>query len=85
MMEPRFKIDPDPAVAGGPVTVTYMGSGESVEWSVDGGGTTSVKVPPDTFVIDPLPNGDTLFLTEPKEKVGSVKAFPIDQPRVDHR
>ena len=38
-MNPRFQIDPDPAVAGGSVTVTYSGSSDTVEWSADGGAT----------------------------------------------
>lgn len=32
----RFRIVPDPPVAGQPCTVTYIGPATEVEWQVDG-------------------------------------------------
>ena len=61
----RFKIKPDPPVAGKKVEVTYIGPADEVEYQVDGGKT--VKVRPDAdgkFTINPLPAGDELMLTD---------------------
>ena len=61
----RFKIDPNPPVAGKPATVTYIGSAKSVEYQADDG--KPVRVTPDEngkFVIDPVPSGDELALSD---------------------
>ena len=60
----RFKIDPDPPIAGNSVCVTYIGAASEVEWQVDGD--DPVKVKPDKdgkFKIKSLPSGDELFLS----------------------
>jgi hypothetical protein len=61
----RFRIDPDPPVAGQAVSVTYLGPAREVEWQVDDGSTTRVQ--PDAngeFQIDPLPSGRSLMLSD---------------------
>ncbi len=61
----RFRIDPDPPVAGNKVTVTYVGPATEVEWQVDAN--SSEKVTPDKdgkFCIDPMPHGTELSLTD---------------------
>jgi hypothetical protein len=74
----RFTLEPNPPVAGSPVKVTYTGTSETVEWSVDGGSDHKQTVPPKTFNID-VPEGTTLFLTDPDAQVGSVEGFLIDR------
>ena len=61
----RFRIRPDPPIAGKPVEVTYIGPATEVEYQVDGG--TPIKVKPDKdgkFSIDPVPSGDELVLSD---------------------
>lgn len=61
----RFKIEPNPPVAGERATVTYVGPAREVEWQVDGQDPVSVK-PNDNgkFVIDPVPDGIELWLSD---------------------
>jgi hypothetical protein len=59
----RFRIRPNPAVAGQPLEVTYIGPAKEVEYQVDDG--EPVKVEPDKngkFTIDPVPSGDEIVL-----------------------
>ena len=61
----RFRLRPDPPLAGQPVEVTYLGPASQVEWQVDGGTPTTVR--PDRngkFRIDPLPRGRALMLSD---------------------
>lgn len=61
----RFRIQPDPPVAGQAVTVTYVGPATEVEWQVDG--QPPVRVKPDAhgrFKIDPLPSGVEFMLSD---------------------
>ena len=61
----RFKVQPDPPVAGQPVEVTYSGPAKFVEYQVDG--QPAVRVRPDAdgkFRIDPLPAGDELMFSD---------------------
>lgn len=61
----RFRVVPDPPVAGQPVQVTYLGPAREVEWQVDG--QPAVRVRPDAngnFQIDPVPSGRSLMLSD---------------------
>jgi hypothetical protein len=61
----RFKIDPDPPVAGKDVDVTYVGPASEVEYQVDGH--DPVKVTPDKdgkFRIKSLRSGKELMLSD---------------------
>ncbi|MBK8974418.1 MAG: hypothetical protein IPM29_00685 [Planctomycetes bacterium] len=61
----RFRIQPDPPVAGQPLTVTYVGPAREVEWQVDGG--AAHRVQPDAngrFRIDPVPTGDEIMFSD---------------------
>lgn len=61
----RFRVQPDPPVAGQAAEVTYLGPARDVEWQVDDG--TSVSVQPDAngrFQIDPVPSGRSLMLSD---------------------
>jgi hypothetical protein len=61
----RFRVRPDPPVAGQPCEVTYLGPASQVEWQIDGGAPTTVQ--PDAngrFKIDPLPSGRALMLSD---------------------
>lgn len=60
----RFKIQPDPPIAGQPAQVTYEGSSRTIEYQVDDGPRVKVTIPPDTFPIDPVPGGDVLVLVD---------------------
>lgn len=61
----RFRIDPDPPVAGQAVTVTYIGPATEVEWQVDGGAANRARPDQDgKFRIDPLPSGTELMLSD---------------------
>jgi len=61
----RFKIQPDPPQAGESCEVTYIGPATKVEYQVDGA--DPVTVTPDAngkFKIDPVPDGDDLWLSD---------------------
>lgn len=61
----RFRIDPDPPVAGQPAEVTYLGPAREVEWQVDDGSPQQVR--PDAngkFQLDPVPHGRSLMLSD---------------------
>ena len=61
----RFRIQPDPPVAGQPADVTYIGPAAEVEWQVDG--QPPVRVTPDAngrFRINPVPSGTDLMLSD---------------------
>lgn len=61
----RFKVRPDPPVAGQPVEITYLGPAGTVEWQVDGG--QPVRVTPDRdgkFRLESLPRGRSLMLSD---------------------
>ncbi len=61
----RFRIRPNPPVAGKPAEVTYIGPAKEIEYQVDGG--EPIKVKPDKdgkFRIDPIPGGDELVLSD---------------------
>ena len=61
----RFKVKPNPPVAGKPLEVTYIGPAKEVEYQVDGG--TAVKVKPDKdgkFTISSVPSADELILSD---------------------
>lgn len=61
----RFRINPDPPVAGQAAVVTYLGPAAEVEWQVDDG--DPVRVRPDangTFQIDPVPSGRSLMMSD---------------------
>jgi hypothetical protein len=61
----RFRVQPDPPVAGQPADVTYLGPARDVEWQADDG--TPVRVRPDAngrFQIDPVPSGRSLMLSD---------------------
>jgi hypothetical protein len=61
----RFRVDPDPPVAGQSVSVTYIGPATEVEWQVDGGAPTRVQPDRDGKLrIDPLPSGTELMLSD---------------------
>jgi hypothetical protein len=74
----RFKIEPNPPIAGQPATVTYTGSEREVTWQVPGQRPTTRKVPPKTFEIDPVPHGDVLILSDDTDDEGT-EFFPIDE------
>ena len=61
----RFRIQPDPPVAGRSLEVTYIGPAQEVEWQVDAG--SPQRVTPDAngkFVLDPVPSGRSLMLSD---------------------
>ena len=61
----RFRVEPDPPVAGKPLDVTYIGPARDVEWQVDG--SDPVKATPDKdgkLRIDPVPAGKELMLSD---------------------
>lgn len=61
----RFRIQPDPPVAGQPVEVTYSGPAKFVEYQVDGQPAVRVRPGADgKFRIDPMPSGDELMLSD---------------------
>jgi hypothetical protein len=61
----RFRIQPDPPVAGQPVEVTYSGPAKFVEYQVDGQPAVRVRPGADgKFRIDPVPSGDELMLSD---------------------
>ncbi|MHC4079550.1 MAG: hypothetical protein ACYTGW_10210 [Planctomycetota bacterium] len=71
----RFRIQPNPPVAGKKLEVTYIGPADVVEYQVDD--ETSVRVTPDAngkFTIDPLPAGDELMLTDNLGQPGYLHA-----------
>ena len=52
-MSSRFRIDPNPPVAGRSLSVTYIGPADEVEYQIDDG--TAVRIRPDEngrFLID---------------------------------
>ncbi len=61
----RFRIRPNPPVAGKPAEVTYIGPAKEVEYQVDDG--EPIKVKPDKdgkFTIASVPSGDELVLSD---------------------
>ncbi len=61
----RFRLQPDPPIAGRPVEVTYVGPATEIEWQADGG--KPVKVKPGKngkFTIRSVPSADSLMLTD---------------------
>lgn len=61
----RFRMVPDPPLAGQPCDVTYLGPATQVEIQVDGGPAVTAK--PDAngkFRIDPVPRGRSLMLSD---------------------
>lgn len=61
----RFRVVPDPPVAGKPVEVTYIGPASEVEYQVDGH--KPVKVKPDKngkFKIASVPAGDEIMFSD---------------------
>jgi len=61
----RFRIQPDPPVAGKPAEVTYVGPATEVEWQADDG--TPVRVKPGKdgrFTIPKVPSADSLMFTD---------------------
>jgi hypothetical protein len=75
-MHRGFNVEPNPAVAGQPVEVTYTGNETEVTWWVDGGPVQKQKVPPKTFPIDPVPTGLFLVLSDGN---GMGGAFRIEE------
>ncbi len=74
----RFSIEPDPPVAGETATVTYVGPADSVEWQVDG--EDGVSVDPDkdgNFVIDPVPSGGELVLSDQQGAPGYLHRYIV--------
>jgi len=74
----RFTIDPNPAIAGQPAKVTYTGTQGEVVWHVPGQKPRTVKVPPKTFEVDPVPHGDVLIVSDKTNDEGT-EFFPIDE------
>jgi hypothetical protein len=61
----RFKIDPNPPVAGQPLTITYIGPASEIEYQVDG--QPAVKAKPDKngkVHIAHMPSGQELALSD---------------------
>lgn len=61
----RFKMLPDPPVAGQAVEVTYSGPAKYIEYQIDGQAAVRIQPGPDgKFRIDPVPSGDELMLSD---------------------
>ena len=61
----RFKVDPDPPVAGKPLEVTYVGPATVVEYQVDGHKSVKVKLDKNgKFRIASLPAGDEIMISD---------------------
>jgi hypothetical protein len=61
----RFRVQPNPPVAGQPVEVTYIGPATEVEYQVDAGNPRKVKPDKDgKFTIASVPSGDELILSD---------------------
>lgn len=61
----RFRVIPDPPVAGNPADVVYVGPASEVVYQVDGG--QEVRVTPDKngrFRIKSVPSGDELMFDD---------------------
>lgn len=61
----RFRVVPDPPIAGEPLEVTYVGPAAEVEYQIDG--SPAVKVRPDAdgrFRIDPVPAGGEIMFSD---------------------
>ena len=64
-MSSRFRIDPNPPVAGRSLSVTYIGPADEVEYQIDDG--TAVRIRPDEngrFLIDRVPTGDEIMFSD---------------------
>lgn len=61
----RFKVDPDPPVAGKPLEITYVGPATVVEYQVDGHKSVKVKLDKEgKFRIASLPAGDEIMFSD---------------------
>ncbi|GEM_PF-3294603 len=61
----RFRIEPDPPVAGKPLKVFYLGPATTVEWQVDG--KDPIRVKPNTdggFTIPSVPPGTEIMFSD---------------------
>ena len=75
--KPRFKIEPDPPVAGQPARITYEGEQESVTWVVVGFGRETSKVPPNHIDIASVPAGDDLGVSDGSGGPEGSASWPI--------
>lgn len=61
----RFRLKPDPPVAGKPLEVQYLGPATEIEIQIDGGKPKKKKPDKDgRLVIDPLPAGGEIMITD---------------------
>lgn len=77
MRGPKFKINPDPPIAGQPATITYDGAEKQVVWGVLGGRMNKSTVPPRDILIDPVPSGERLVITDDSGGEESGADWPI--------
>lgn len=78
----RFKIKPDPPIAGQPLEVVYVGPASEVEWQVDGGATKRATPDQDgKFRIPALPTGVELTFSDNLGIPGYLQARILDALR----
>ena len=73
----RFKIDPDPPVAGQPATITYTGTERAIDWQVNGHPRITEEVPPRVIRIPSVPSGEVLVVSDNTGGEDGAQEFPI--------
>jgi hypothetical protein len=79
MKNGRFRIDPEPPVAGQPATITYTGSSCNVTWQVNGEPPVTVKIPPRVIEIPRVPGGKVIVVTDGMGGEQGEHEWPISE------